>query len=435
MKIRFLVILSSLFLSVLNAWSEDRGAAPLNTTVKQENGPLYSKSYALVIGIDRYTDGWTRLEKAVEDANAVGDELESRGFLVTRAHNLRSAELEATIRDFIIDNGDDPEARLFVWFAGHGHTLNGNGYIVPADAPDPDREPKQFRRRALNMGNLAVVMKEPRAKHVMVVLDSCFSGHVITSYRGRVGADISRKARLPVRQFITSGSADQVVPDDGRFRKLFLRSIGGDEPRADQNKDGYVTGREIGEFLQAEVTNLTGEQQVPRIGTLQDPEFDDGDFIFTTSFSEDQSETHSQQLPLGICQEGLRRVLAEGQIRFEIGSSRLREESLETISAIARIINQCGLWTNFEISVHTEAIGAGEYNMPLTQARAATIRDRLIEMGVNASRLFAVGYGDSKPKFADTDEVNRILNRRVEIVPFENGADLEKYWNSAERSN
>ena len=48
--------------------------APVSETVQ-----LYEKSYALVIGIDRYTRGWPRLRNAVKDAEAVATELEARG--------------------------------------------------------------------------------------------------------------------------------------------------------------------------------------------------------------------------------------------------------------------------------------------------------------------------------------------------------------------
>jgi hypothetical protein len=52
-----------------------------------------------------------------------------------------------------------------------------------------------------------------------------------------------------VRQFLTSGDAEQEVPDDGRFRKLFLRAITGETDRADANGDGYLTASELGLFM------------------------------------------------------------------------------------------------------------------------------------------------------------------------------------------
>ena len=70
--------------------------------------------------------------------------------------------------------------------------------------------------------------------------------------------------RLPVRQFLTSGDADQTVSDDGQFRELFVRAILGEEP-ADANSDGYLTASEIGMYLGDRVTNLTESAQTPPV--------------------------------------------------------------------------------------------------------------------------------------------------------------------------
>jgi hypothetical protein len=64
-----------------------------------------------------------------------------------------------------------------------------------------------------------------------------------------------------VREFISSGEDNQTVSDDGTFRKLFLDVLAGKEPDADANHDGYVTGTELGLFLQQKVTNLTNNDR------------------------------------------------------------------------------------------------------------------------------------------------------------------------------
>ena len=95
---------------------------------------LYSKSYALVVGIDDYANGWPRLGQAMKDAHRVSDALKARGFGVTLKTNLKSGELRRAFEDFFLEKGGDPDARLFVWYAGHGHTdERGQGYLIPAD--------------------------------------------------------------------------------------------------------------------------------------------------------------------------------------------------------------------------------------------------------------------------------------------------------------
>ncbi|WP_319529297.1 caspase family protein [uncultured Cohaesibacter sp.] len=141
----------------------------LTLTVK-ENGvdatiPLYQRSFALVIGNDHYLEPtWVSLSNAIKDAEEVAKALEERGFEVTLAKNLDSRELERTVEEFVIYKGRYPDARLFIWYAGHGHTIDGEGYLVPTDAPDPELEDGvDFRFKALSLRRFGEFMREARA--------------------------------------------------------------------------------------------------------------------------------------------------------------------------------------------------------------------------------------------------------------------------------
>lgn len=285
------VILCLAFLLASPAAALERGAVVVKRADTQEAVTLYRKSYALVIGIDAYSNGWDRLENAVKDAKAVAADLKTRGFEVTLKRDLNSRDLEETLRQFFIHKGADRDARLLVWFAGHGHTVKvwenspEIGYLVPADAPLAiEDDDLAFRRKALPLSRFGNLMREARARHVLAVFDSCFSGTVFTRLRGseaRKPKAITRYTRLPVRQMITAGQAGQTVRDDGQFRRLLLAAIGGSEPAADPNNDGYVTGTELGLFLQQRMTNLPNSKQTPRFGKLDVAGFN-GDFVFRT---------------------------------------------------------------------------------------------------------------------------------------------------------
>ena len=242
-----------------------------------EKYALYGASHALVIGIDNYTNGWPRLSNAVKDAKLVAAALEAKGFEVQLLLDPDGETLRRSLRHFYAVTGRDPEARLFVWYAGHGHTEFGEGYLVPADGPLP--EDPEFLLKALHMGDIGSMVKIARAKHALAVFDSCFAGTVFDSQRARPPAAITKVAARPVRQFLTSGDADQQVSDNGSFRQLFIDSLNGEEA-ADLNNDGYLTGTELGLHLENRVTNLTRAAQTPRSGKLRDPRFDRGDFIF-----------------------------------------------------------------------------------------------------------------------------------------------------------
>ncbi|MCB1737898.1 MAG: OmpA family protein, partial [Gammaproteobacteria bacterium] len=69
------------------------------------------------------------------------------------------------------------------------------------------------------------------------------------------------------------------------------------------------------------------------------------------------------------------------------------------------------------IGVHTDARGDVQANLGLTQKRADAIKNRLIELGVAADRLQAIGYGDTLPIADNNAPVGRALNRRVVFSP------------------
>jgi formylglycine-generating enzyme required for sulfatase activity len=248
--------------------------APVEAEVK-----LYSKSYALVIGIDNYTAGWPRLGKAVSDARKVSEALEGQGFEVTLKTNLKASDLEEAFKGFFIENGRDPDARLFVWFAGHGHTdQQGEGYLIPSNGVlEGDR--RRFLRTALSLRDFGKFVRYARSKHVFTIFDSCFAGTIFSVARAAPPPQITRITTRPVRQFLTSGDAGQQVSDDGTFAKLFIEALQG-ERRADGNGDGYLTASEMGSFLDAKMSNYTNNRQTPRYGKLRSPDFDKGDFVF-----------------------------------------------------------------------------------------------------------------------------------------------------------
>lgn len=255
-------------------------AAPRTDAPEAGKVRLYAKSKALVIGIDSYTErGWPKLSGAVKDALGVADALKAQGFVVTLLKDLKSDDLDRALKDFFVVEGADPEARLLLWFAGHDHTIDGEGYIVPADAVGPDNA-TAFRRRAISVRRFGEYMREAKAKHVLAIFDSCFSGSVFNVARATPPAAITLATAEPVRQFVSSGEAEQLVADDGTFRQLFLDALAGREPQADANGDGYITGSELGLFLHDKLTNLTGNKQTPRYGKLNALGYDRGDFVF-----------------------------------------------------------------------------------------------------------------------------------------------------------
>ncbi len=243
---------------------------------------LYSNSYALVIGVSDY-EYWPDLPGVETDVDEVGLALESHGFKVINLLNPTRDSFDDAMRDFIGEYGQDPDNRLIVYYAGHGHTLRTRrgrelGYIVPADAPLPKDGIGKFKKKAISMLEVEIFAKQMEAKHAMFTFDSCFSGSLFEITRA-IPDNISQKTAEPVRQFITAGSAEQTVPDKSVFRGQFIAGLDGE---ADLNKDGYITGTELAQFIEESVTNYTRRAQTPQYGKIRDPILDKGDFIFVS---------------------------------------------------------------------------------------------------------------------------------------------------------
>jgi outer membrane protein OmpA-like peptidoglycan-associated protein len=70
-----------------------------------------------------------------------------------------------------------------------------------------------------------------------------------------------------------------------------------------------------------------------------------------------------------------------------------------------------------EIEGHTDSTGSDAYNQKLSQSRAESVRDFLLEQGIPAERIPSTqGYGRTKPIAPNDTRGNREKNRRVDIV-------------------
>ena len=269
---------SNFFHADLAQSDEDRGMSIVSKDGKRVGE--YEGSYALLIGNSSYANGWSDLQSVILEMKKVKQVLELQGFLVEYHTNLKSSELAIAYESFIKRYGYDSNNRLLLYYSGHGFSRNNGtkGYLVPTDAPDPNIDERGFLRGALSMSRIMSLAREMEAKHGLFLFDSCFSGSIFKSrsLSTRTGY-ISRLTAEPVRQFITSGSAGEKVPAKSVFTPAFVDGIS--HGLADLNKDGYVTGTELGLFLQETVTQFL--PQTPQFGKINDYELSRGDFVLS----------------------------------------------------------------------------------------------------------------------------------------------------------
>jgi len=116
------------------------------------------------------------------------------------------------------------------------------------------------------------------------------------------------------------------------------------------------------------------------------------------------------------------RVLTEGKIvvngiTFEVNSASLKPESIGPINEIFDLM-QKNSDVNFSVEGHTDSDGDEAHNQELSVARAKSVMDQLIQMGITSNRLKYLGWGESKPIDNNSTPEGKANNRRVEFVKF-----------------
>jgi len=101
-------------------------------------------------------------------------------------------------------------------------------------------------------------------------------------------------------------------------------------------------------------------------------------------------------------------------IFFDFNKSELKSESFLELDRLFNYLND-NQEIKIELSGHTDNIGTDEYNMNLSQARANTVKDYLVNKGINVDRIVAKGYGKTRPVATNDTDEGRQLNRRVEF--------------------
>lgn len=112
------------------------------------------------------------------------------------------------------------------------------------------------------------------------------------------------------------------------------------------------------------------------------------------------------------CAVALNGAAALRRIEFEPGSRVVSATSAGEIDALAAVLARCPA-AHIEIGGHTDSQGPEDRNLTLSQGRADSVRDQLIDRGVAPERLTAVGYGESQPVADNATEQGRALNRRI----------------------
>ncbi|MDO6473714.1 OmpA family protein [Maribacter sp. 1_MG-2023] len=101
-------------------------------------------------------------------------------------------------------------------------------------------------------------------------------------------------------------------------------------------------------------------------------------------------------------------------ILFDTGKSSIKAESTAVMVDIIGILKEYPN-SKFTVEGHTDSVGSEKLNQSLSESRALSVKEFLVNQGIEEFRLSAVGYGEEKPIATNNTSNGRRANRRVEI--------------------
>ncbi len=133
------------------------------------------------------------------------------------------------------------------------------------------------------------------------------------------------------------------------------------------------------------------------------------------SVQEQNAWLEEQIINLATAQTDRGLVMTLGDVLFDAGEARLKTSANRTVLKLVQFL-QLNPRRTLRIEGYSDSSGKREENLELSRARAQTVADALIDLGVDAKRIEVQGFGESFPVAENASAKGRAQNRRVEIL-------------------
>ena len=281
------IILFIIILSSISFAAETRGLSVVakdQSSGRQGEVRLYNKSYAVIIGIDRYQNlpAGRQLKNAVKDAKGVEDVLR-KNYQFDKIITLQNEQatkdriMEVLTEELPAQMGRDDA--LFLFWAGHGYQEKSDygeiGYLIPYDGAIDKI------RKNITMAEIRdTISKKIPAKHIFYVMDACYSGLLTTrSVDGKTRRDLSYLKEITkesARQVLTAGGKGEEALDGGpKGHSVFTGRL----IEILENATDFITANELQASIKEKVysdASARNHTQTPGFGAL----YGLGDFVF-----------------------------------------------------------------------------------------------------------------------------------------------------------
>jgi len=260
----------------------DRGA---DLPKKEDNlSPKQGKNYLLAIGIDTYQH-WPKLQNAVRDARDIIQVLttqyqfEQEEVFTLFDEKATEGNIYNKIRE--LKRKITPNDNLLVYYSGHGHYDQDfdEGHWIPVDAGVGSED------RYISNSNIIKRINAIDAHHILLIVDSCFSGSLVVANRSFMVDEHYRSRRI-----FSSGRLEAV--SDGSpganspFASLLLA-------RLKRNTERAVSTTDLVQYVKK--TMVGKSKQAPVEGRVQNSQDEGGEYVFHLKVSEEDLWKNVQQ--------------------------------------------------------------------------------------------------------------------------------------------
>ena len=233
------------------------------------------KYYALIIGNNDY-EKLEDLDNAVNDAKDLENVLKEKyGFETTLLLNKKSDDTVDAIIEFTQNRKKTDN--ILIFYAGHGQLVKKQkrGYWLPVDAGEKQDS------KWLSNNNIKDLIASSDAKHILLIIDSCFSGSLMRGSADNKSIEKLSKSTLDrlkskkTRLVITSGGNEQVVDGIGSSKNSVFA-----EPLIKMLKNNNDVIRSIELFQEVQNYVINNADQTPNHSLIHGTGHDGGEFLF-----------------------------------------------------------------------------------------------------------------------------------------------------------
>ena len=194
-------------------------------------------------------------------------------------------------------------------------------------------------------------------------------------------------------------------------------------------KTGALIGAAAGAVLGHQISHGSGAAVGAAVGALAGGAtghyMDNQQRDFEQALSDEQA---ANQLEIERMRDDSLRLTLDSEISFDFDSASIKGAFRDSLGRLSDVISKYDQ-TVVHVIGHTDSVGNDDYNQRLSERRAESVAQFLMNNGVTAGRLHTEGRGEREPRSTNDTEAGRQLNRRVEIFikPVVEGQEQEAH--------